>query len=114
MRRAYVCGTFDTKGPELGFLVERLCASGLATCSVDVGTLDYLGAVDVPAREVACNHPAGAAAVLGLGDRGAAVAAMAQAFERFVLTRDDIAGIIGAGRPPGGIAEAACLDDRLG
>jgi uncharacterized protein (UPF0261 family) len=97
MRRAYVCGTFDTKGPELHFLAQRLHARGIPTCTVDVGTLHYGGTIDVPAREVARHHPAGEAAVLGVGDRGTAVAAMAAAFERFILTRDDISGLIGAG-----------------
>ncbi len=54
-------------------------------------------ATDVTAAEVARHHPQGESAVLGLDDRGAAIAAMIVAFERFVASRDDIAGMIGAG-----------------
>jgi uncharacterized protein (UPF0261 family) len=97
MPKAYVCGTFDTKGPELHFLAERLRISGVSTCTVDVGTQTYDGTVDVPASEVARHHPDGSAAALGLDDRGRAVAAMITALERFIITRRDIAGIIGAG-----------------
>jgi uncharacterized protein (UPF0261 family) len=97
MPRAYVCGTFDTKGAELHYIAERLREAGVATCTVDLSTRPHDGAVDVNAREVARHHPGGDSAVLGLDDRGAAVAAMMVAFERFIVARDDLAGIIGAG-----------------
>jgi len=97
MPRAYVCGTFDTKGPELGFIAACLRDAGVATCTVDVSTRPHAHACDVTAAEVARHHPHGEAAVLGLDDRGAAVAAMIIAFERFVATRTDIVGMIGAG-----------------
>jgi uncharacterized protein (UPF0261 family) len=42
-------------------------------------------------------HPRGADHVLGGSDRGAAVEAMGEAFSRFIVTRDDIAGVIGIG-----------------
>jgi uncharacterized protein (UPF0261 family) len=47
-------------------------------------------------REVARHHPGGEATVF-TGDRGSAVTAMATAFEAFVLTRRDLAGLISAG-----------------
>lgn len=97
MPRAYVCGTFDTKGPELGFIAACLRESGVETCTVDVSTRAHGHICDVTAAEVARHHPQGQAAVLGRDDRGAAVAAMIIAFERFVASRDDIAGMIGAG-----------------
>jgi len=97
MSKAYVCGTFDTKGPELGFLASCLQQAGVAVCTVDLSTRPHGRTVDVPAAEVAAHHPQGAGAVLGLDDRGAAIAAMVDAFECFILTRDDVAGIIGAG-----------------
>ena len=53
--------------------------------------------VDVSAAEVAGHHPDGAEAVLGLGDRGQAVAAMGEALARFLPTCADIGGAIGAG-----------------
>lgn len=97
MSRAYVCGTFDTKGAELSFMATRLREAGIGTCTVDLSTRPHNGEVDVPAGEVARCHPEGEAAVLGLDDRGRAVGAMALAFERFLPGRDDVAGIIGAG-----------------
>jgi uncharacterized protein (UPF0261 family) len=47
-------------------------------------------------RDVARHHPRGERAVFS-GDRGAAVAAMALAFERFLLARRDVGGVISAG-----------------
>lgn len=97
MPKAYVCGTFDTKGPELHFIATALREAGVATCTVDVSTRPHDVVCDVTAAELARHHPQGENAVLGLDDRGAAVAAMSLAFERFVASRDDIGGIIGAG-----------------
>ena len=51
---------------------------------------------DVTPTEVAAHHPAGAAAVF-TGDRGSSVEAMSEALTRFVLTRADLGGIVGAG-----------------
>lgn len=96
MARAYVCGTLDSKATELGFIRDCLEAAGARTCLVDLGTSGEAAPADVSAREVAAHHPDGEAAVF-TGDRGGAVAAMAEAFARFVLTRDDIGGMIGAG-----------------
>ncbi len=95
--RAYVCGTFDTKGPELRFLAARLRDAGVGVCLVDVSTRSHNEPVDVSAQAVAVHHPQGESAVLGLDDRGRAVAGMALAFERFIATRNDIGGVIGAG-----------------
>ncbi|MFO1070011.1 MAG: Tm-1-like ATP-binding domain-containing protein [Geminicoccaceae bacterium] len=97
MARAYVIGTFDTKAPELGYLAERLRAAGVDVRTVDVGTRSAAGRADIGAEEVAAFHPQGPGAVLGGDDRGAAVNAMAEALRRFVLARDDIGGVIGAG-----------------
>ena len=97
MPKAYVCGTFDTKGPELHFIGACLRDADVATCTVDVSTRPHDVACDVTAADVARHHPQGEGAVLGLDDRGAAVTVMSLAFERFVASRDDIAGIIGAG-----------------
>ena len=53
-------------------------------------------AADVSAEEVAAHHPDGVDAVF-TGDRGTAVAAMAEALERFVASRTDVAGVLGLG-----------------
>jgi uncharacterized protein (UPF0261 family) len=64
---------------------------------VDVGIRASTIAVDITARQVAEYGSAGADAILAADDRGVAVAGMAQAFERFIQTRPDIAGILGIG-----------------
>jgi uncharacterized protein (UPF0261 family) len=98
MEKAYVAGTCDTKGAELRYIKSLIEAAGVDTCLVDLGTGgEDAGAVDVNAAEVASHHPDGAGAVLVGDDRGRAVTAMADAFARFVHTRDDIGGMIGAG-----------------
>jgi uncharacterized protein (UPF0261 family)/ABC-type branched-subunit amino acid transport system ATPase component len=95
-RAAYVAGTFDTKGRELAFIKQCLDKAGLRTITVDLGTSRKPSPATINAAEVARHHPRGAAAVFS-SDRGAAVAAMAEAFERFIATRRDVGGIISAG-----------------
>jgi len=97
MKRVYVVGTADTKGEELAYVAERVAAAGGTPVLVDVGIRTPQGPTDVSSSEVASHHPDGAEAVLGLDDRGGAVAAMGEAFARFVGTRDDIAAILGIG-----------------
>ncbi len=96
MRRAYVAGTFDTKGAELRYIADLLRSAGVEAVTVDLSTQPG-GDAEVAAAEVASHHPEGSAAVLGGDDRGRAVTAMALAFERFLRGRDDVGGIIGAG-----------------
>lgn len=97
VKRIYVVGTADTKGEELEFLRRRIAALGGAPVVVDIGTRPAEVKADISAREVADHHPNGADVPLGGDDRGAAVAAMGEAFSRFIVTRDDIAAIIGIG-----------------
>jgi uncharacterized protein (UPF0261 family) len=97
VKRIYVVGTADTKGEELGFLADAVAATGAEVARVDVGARPPVISVDIGAAEVAAHHPDGAAAVLGAGDRGAAVTRMGEAFARFIENRTDIAGVIGIG-----------------
>ncbi len=97
MGRIYVVATADTKGEELAFVADIIATTGAAVTRVDIGTRHPMTSVDVNAREVASHHPQGASAVLGADDRGRAVAGMGVAFQRFVLSRGDIAGMIGLG-----------------
>lgn len=97
MKRIYIVGTADTKGPELNYVRSLIAAAGAPAVLVDVGTRMPQAAVDVPASEVAACHPKGAAFVLGTVDRGAAVAAMGEAFARYIASRTDISGVIGLG-----------------
>jgi uncharacterized protein (UPF0261 family) len=96
MKRVYVVGTADTKGEELAYLRALVIAAGADAITVDVGTRKPSITADITAREVAGHHPDGAEATAG-EERGAAVAAMGEAFRRFITTRDDIGGIVGIG-----------------
>ena len=91
-----VAGTLDTKGVELRFIRDLIVASGLRTRLVDVSTSGKPATCDVTAQEIALNHGRGGSAVFGR-DRGASVAAMAEAFETWIKRQGDIAGIISAG-----------------
>ncbi|HUL10151.1 MAG TPA: ABC transporter permease [Candidatus Acidoferrum sp.] len=95
-RCAYVIGTFDTKGRELTFIRSCLERLGVRTVTVDVSSSGKPSPATISPIEVARHHPRGQAAVF-TGDRGSAVAAMAEALERFIATRRDIGGVIGAG-----------------
>lgn len=94
MKRIYVVGTADTKGEELSHLCGLIRGLGGAPVLVDVGIKAPTVPVDVPADEVASHGDPG---ILTLTERGPAVAGMMAAFEAFVATRDDIAGMIGIG-----------------
>jgi uncharacterized protein (UPF0261 family)/ABC-type branched-subunit amino acid transport system ATPase component len=91
-----VAGTLDTKGAELRFIRDLIVASGLRTRLVDVSTSGKPATCDVTAQEIALNHGRGGSAVFSR-DRGASVAAMAEAFETWIKRQSDIAGIISAG-----------------
>jgi uncharacterized protein (UPF0261 family) len=97
MKHVYVVGTADTKGPELLYVRSRVEAAGAPAILVDVGTRTPQIAVDIPAADVAACHPQGAQYVLGGDDRGTAVEAMGEAFARYIIQRDDVAGVIGLG-----------------
>jgi uncharacterized protein (UPF0261 family) len=58
---------------------------------VDLSTTGKPSPASVGPAEVARFHPKGAGAVF-TGDRGSAVAAVALAFERFIVTRRDLGG----------------------
>jgi uncharacterized protein (UPF0261 family) len=97
VQRIYVIGTADTKGAELQFLRQRIADLGGSPIVIDIGTKVPTIETDISAREVAGHHPNGADAPLGGNDRGAAVASMSVAFERFIATRTDVAAVIGIG-----------------
>jgi uncharacterized protein (UPF0261 family)/ABC-type branched-subunit amino acid transport system ATPase component len=107
-RAAYVAGTFDTKARELFFLRQCLEKLGLRVVTVDLSTSGRPSPASVHPREVARHHPQGEGAVFS-GDRGSSVAAMAQAFERFALTRRDLAGIVSAGGSGGTTLATAAM-----
>lgn len=90
-----VSGTFDTKARELGFLRERLLAQRLPVKTVDLSTSGKVSSADIPPHHVAAFHRSGADAVM-TGDRGTAVAAMAEAFEAWTKQAHGIRGMISA------------------
>lgn len=97
MRRAYVVGTFDTKGVELAYVADLARAAGVEVVTVDVSTRQQRSAeADVTADSVAAHHPDGAAAVF-TGDRGSALEAMAVGLQRFLTSRNDVCAVLGLG-----------------
>ncbi|CAH2598897.1 conserved protein of unknown function [Rhodovastum atsumiense] len=98
MARVYVVGTMDTKGEELRYAAACLRRAGAEAVVVDVSTRPHGAAgADVTAAEIAAHHPQGTGAVLGLGDRGAAVSAMAEALSRWLPAQTDIGAVLGLG-----------------
>lgn len=95
----YVAGTFDTKGDELKYIAHCLESAGIDVLTANLGTSSAIVSlpIDFSAHDIASHHPQGTGTVLGLNDRGEAIAAMAAAFEHFIATRNDLAGVIGAG-----------------
>ena len=91
-----VVGTFDTKGRELNYIGEILKNRGLMVRMVDISTSGKPSGADVPPHEVAAFHPRGTSGVF-TGDRGSAVLGMTEAFLRWIISRDSIAGAISAG-----------------
>jgi uncharacterized protein (UPF0261 family) len=96
VKRVYVVGTADTKGEELAYLGAMVAAAGAEAFVVDVGTRAATVPVNMTGREVAAFYPKGVA-ILDTNDRGTVVAAMGEAFTRFITSRDDIAGVVGIG-----------------
>ena len=97
MKRVYVVGTADTKGHELNYVRSLIQASGVPTVLVDVGIRASTVPVDVHARTVAAFHPQGSDSVMRSPDRGSAVAAMGEAFARYVVSLGDVGGMLGLG-----------------
>ena len=103
---AWVTATLDTKIDEALYVCDLLEAAGVPVNLVDLSTKSPPSASNrrapsstrilTSAAEIAAHHPKGASAVF-CGDRGDAVAAMADAFERFVKSRSDLAGMLGIG-----------------
>ena len=90
-------GTCDTKEAELAYARSLIEAAGVPAVLVDVGTKAPGTAPDVTATEVAAHHPEGAGAVLGLDDRGKAMAGMGVALARYLATRTDVGAVLGLG-----------------
>lgn len=112
-KRAWVAATLDTKLDEANYVCELLEAAGLPVVLADLSTSGHTvphcwcDRELIPAGEIAAHHSSGALgkqaparqgeSAVFCGDRGAAIAATTNAFERFVKTRDDIGGLLGIG-----------------
>ena len=90
-----VAGTLDTKGAELRFIRDAIAAHNLPVQLVDLSTSGEHSGADVPAHQVAAFHPRSSSGVF-TGDRGASVAAMSLAFERWIKRQSQVLGMIGA------------------
>ena len=91
-----VVGTLDTKGDELRFVRDLVRAEGLRVRLVDISTSGRSAGGDVSPQEIALAHPRGSAGIAS-GDRGAAVAAMTQAFKAWLPRQQGVLGVISAG-----------------
>ena len=104
-KRAWVAATLDTKIDEAMYVCNLLEAVGLPVNLADLSTKGTSSPLARPssstslltsATEIASHHPQGASAVF-CGDRGAAIAAMTDALERFVKAQHDLGGLLGLG-----------------
>jgi uncharacterized protein (UPF0261 family)/ABC-type branched-subunit amino acid transport system ATPase component len=91
-----VAGTLDTKGTELRFVRDQIAAAGVRVLLVDLSTSGTPSPADVPPHHVATYFRGGPNAVFG-GDRGAAITAMAEAFEGWIRRHEPVGGVISAG-----------------
>jgi uncharacterized protein (UPF0261 family)/ABC-type branched-subunit amino acid transport system ATPase component len=91
-----VAGTLDTKGAELRFIRDKITAAGVRVTLVDLSTSGAPSPADVPPHHVAAYFRGGPNAVF-TGDRGAAIAAMAEAFEAWIRRHEPVGGLISAG-----------------
>jgi uncharacterized protein (UPF0261 family) len=103
--RAWVVATLDTKLAEAEYVCDLLEAAGLGVTLVDLSTKSPFalrathataGRLQISAAEIAVHHPLGEGAVF-CGDRGGSIAAMTEAFERFVKAQDDFSAMLGVG-----------------
>lgn len=91
-----VAGTLDTKGEELRYIRDQIRAAGVPVRLVDLSTSGSHSGAEIPAHQIAAHHPRGAAGVF-TGDRGQSVAGMTEAFARWIVRQQGIAGVVSAG-----------------
>jgi len=100
-RTVLLLGTLDTKGDELAFLRERLRDAGVAVLLADVGTLEPATVeADFTREQVGAEAGVDVGALRAAGDRGAAIAGMADAaaaLARRLYDEGRIHGVLSAG-----------------
>lgn len=103
--RAWVAVTLDTKGAEAEYVCGLLEAAGLPVTLADLSTSGKAPrpVADTPSdrvliapADIAALEPQAQRSVF-TSDRGLAIAAMSDAFERFMRERDDVGGMLGLG-----------------
>jgi uncharacterized protein (UPF0261 family) len=99
-KRVWVAATLDTKSDEANYVCALLEAAGLPVTLADLSTsgssLPAVTRIHFSPEDIAAHHPQGRSAVF-TGDRGTAITAMSDAFERLVKSRNDIDGMLGLG-----------------
>jgi uncharacterized protein (UPF0261 family) len=94
-----IVATLDTKGPEVGYVVDRLRAQGKNTYVIDVGVLGKReGDADATREDVAKLGGASLTALIERGDPGTAMAAMGRGARvqlRTLLAEDQIDSVVG-------------------
>jgi uncharacterized protein (UPF0261 family) len=100
-RTVLLLGTLDTKGDELAFLRERLRDAGVGVLLADVGTLEPATVeADFTREQVGAEAGVDVEALRAAGDRGAAIAGMADAaaaLARRLYDEGRIHGVLSAG-----------------
>ena len=103
-----VAGTLDTKGEELRFIRDQIAGAGVRVLLVDLSTSGGPSPADVPPHHVATYYRGGPNAVF-TGDRGAAITAMAEAFEAWIKRHEPVGGLISAGGSGGSALVAPAM-----
>lgn len=93
--KAYIVGTYDTKGLELDFVKECLTKQGVLTVSVDVST--QKPAESVPRADISAETVYKDVYKKAYPSRGEAIAQMSEALQNYLLAQDDIGGVIALG-----------------
>ena len=96
-KKAYVIGTCDTKYPDLEFVRDCIENQGISTVLVDVGTCPHDFSVDVTAKQIASYHESRKDLLENNQGRGDAVTAISEALTNYLLSQQDIGGVIGLG-----------------
>lgn len=104
-----ILGTFDSKGPEHGFLAEQIRASGFETLLINAGSLSEPGIQpDIAAEVVAAAAGGDWQAILARQDRGDCVTLMAKGATVIVSELADAGRIQGLISLGGGGGTAIC------
>jgi len=97
MKVVYVIGTCDTKSADLLFVADSIKETGVGATIVDVSTKRHHTVVDVSNTTVTQYHPSEPGFMPDTLERGKAGVMMSEALGTYLLTREDLGGVIGIG-----------------